>query len=322
MKRWWQQAVIDSNGKTPSERKTLGHEFFKKCVKQWRSTVQKNKDGDGEMRTHSHCFRCETLCPTFPTPTRPCKFRANAAGILCCDFSCMGSRNRLLGFDSTTLLALWVCERLERQEDFCIAECVEHFEHSAFDGLMAMYHMEWLIISPCEIGLPAQRRRKFMIFLKKDKLRWHPDVAQNVKDAFLTLFGMQVEPGLTGTTYFHAPRRWIDENKTKQARTRGLPATRRHGQAWSAFQLLPLGLRKELLAHEEAGAKNGTCTERPICNLRQTHKHMPATKLAPCTPAEVEIVVDGQAPRHVRRRSARSAGSRPYLPKTSLQSSS
>ena len=283
MKQWWQEADIESTGKTKDERKSLGLAFFQKCVVQLRSAFQCDKDG--ERGTQTYCFRCETRCPTFPTPAKPCKYRANAAGILCYDFSSMGTGKKLLGFDSTALLALWVCERFECQEDFIIAECVEHFQHLAFESdktLMDMYHMEWLIISPCQIGLPAQRRRKFMIFLKKGKLRWHPDVAQDVKAAFLSIFGMQVDPSLTGSTYFHAPRNWFDEHKRKQARTRGLPPTRRNGRAWSSFQLLPMGLRQVLSEFERAASTpGGAIIERPICDLRQRPTYMPATRLAP-----------------------------------------
>ena len=127
-------------------------------------------------------------CPVIvDTPVDFAGLRVHVAGVNCYDWSSMGSSQKWLG-ESMPIFMEWARERLLSLEDMIIVECVIGFDSDMLGELFRdSYNLEVLRVSPTLFGEPVERQRKYMILLKKDKLRWLPEVAQyGVEHAFLS----------------------------------------------------------------------------------------------------------------------------------------
>ena len=101
--------------------------------------------------------------------------RAHVAGICCQDWSSMGHRQRWLGKGTEVLLA-WCRERLMSEDTFVLVECVSQFDAETLaEALQERFQMVCLDVSPSLFGEPVERKRKYMIFIDPQKLRWVHD---------------------------------------------------------------------------------------------------------------------------------------------------
>ena len=218
-------------------------------------------------------------CPVIvDTPVDFAGLRVHVAGVNCYDWSSMGSSQKWLG-ESMPIFMEWARERLLSLEDMIIVECVIGFDSDMLGELFRdSYNLEVLRVSPTLFGEPVERQRKYMILLKKDKLRWLPEVAQyGVEHAFCRLFARTMH--LSGQEKFRAPEHEIQEHRFDVAAKKQMPKYDARGREWSFFHLATRAIQGNISAHEKAlEARIGSDADRShwIVNLRQKPLFTPA----------------------------------------------
>lgn len=221
------------------------------------------------------------MCPVLRPPApRSEALRLHAAGMNCYDWSTMGGKKLWLG-DSTKPFMQWLRERILAEEDVIVGECVLGFDHeSFFDFLRDAYDLSLLKLSPTLIGEPAERQRKYMILLKRDRLKWLPCIEDyGVEDAFYRIFARRC--CMLGQEKFRAPQQELDVYLESAVAKRHLPPHSRSGKDWSFFQVGSESVRasiKEHEAHLQHNYGNSVPAEQWIANLSQRPTHMPATR--------------------------------------------
>ena len=218
-------------------------------------------------------------CPVIvDTPVDFAGLRVHVAGVNCYDWSSVGSSQKWLG-ESMPIFMEWARERLLSLEDMIIVECVIGFDSDMLGELFRdSYNLEVLRVSPTLFGEPVERQRKYMILLKKDKLRWLPEVAQyGVEHAFCRLFARTMH--LSGQEKFRAPEHEIQEHRFDVAAKKQMPKYDARGREWSFFHLATRAIQGNISAHEKAlEARIGSDADRShwIVNLRQKPLFTPA----------------------------------------------
>ena len=205
----------------------------------------------------------------------------HVAGLTCTDFSSMGHRMRWLGPSIHPCLQ-WLRERLMAAkcsagslEQIVVIENVLGFEeHVVSDILTDHFSVASVTTSPKVLGLPADRQRKYIIFVHKS-LQWHEQVlSKGHQEAYNQLFAFQ-SCHLCGDVLLRAGADELDRVVTDMAKARHLPATTRTGRPWSWFQCMSPSLQSSLVAHEEALKAAGHPPHaRIMTNLQQRPAHM------------------------------------------------
>eukprot|EP00971_Amphidinium_carterae_P302844 6017400-Amphidinium_carterae.2 len=232
------------------------------------------------------CFCHQAQCPVFPDFDVE-RVSVHCAGVTCIDFSRMGSQRRFLG-DSVEPFLCWIRERLcaarsspEKREKMCIVENVDAFDESALEFFLGEhFHIASLHISPTIVGLPIERRRKYIVMLSKACLAWHPFVdAVGHQAAFDMLFAMSCPDSLCGSDFMRADTDEVARVIKQHAETRNLPPTRRSGLAWSWYQVLTPALQRAVLSHETSLVRDGSDVRSPVfSNLLQNATYMGPTR--------------------------------------------
>ena len=89
--------------------------------------------------------------------------------------------------------------------------------------------MDVIMVGPKLYGRPCQRRRKYMILLKKDILKLLPAViADSIEQTFNRMF--QRGTTLKGEDCMRAPKKMVDKILSAKSVKRGLPETMRYGR--------------------------------------------------------------------------------------------
>ena len=84
----------------------------------------------------------------------------------------MGKKKGWFGRSLHTFLQ-WCRDLLFDEPDWAIGECVAGFDHFILVELVGhVYNVYVLFIDPQKQGVPARRRRKYMLMLKRKKLKW------------------------------------------------------------------------------------------------------------------------------------------------------
>ena len=95
-----------------------------------------------------------------------------------------------------------------------------------------------------------------MLLLRSDILVWRSEVQtggfQATYDSIFTK-----EQRMSCMPSASAPTSAIDAYKSSLAQGRSLPATKITGQPWSFFQVLPVGLRRRIIQHEQIWTRAG-----------------------------------------------------------------
>ena len=164
---------------------------------------------------------------------------------------------------------------------FAVVECVTNFDHSVFELINHMFLLVFFVVDPVQFGHPAHRRRKYMVLLNKQKLRWHDAIAADVPGAFRRMFASG-RCTLPSSVFLHAPKGMIQQDTAARMQRRGFPATRRKGKSWSCFQSLSHAVRKQILAHEQAARQAGHPERAPLyADLRQRPNFIPPVDRIP-----------------------------------------
>ena len=226
------------------------------------------------------CYKHEALCRVVAKPATAGGLIGHVAGFNCYDWSSMGEKLGWLG-NSTLAFCQWLAERLQASEHFCIAECTQHFDLDSLRLLVEdKFHVYAMILSPVLFGQPIERKRLYMIFLDKDKLKWREEIeSKGVAAAFQSMF--QREVMMCGTDMFRAPHEEVQQHVAGMARRNHLPPTSRSGKPWSCYQAMSASVRSSVDAHTKALAKqmdDGMQVRQFIANVAQKPSYMGATR--------------------------------------------
>ena len=237
----------------------VGLEFFKAACK----VLIEETICDGASSAHSTawCERHQQKCPVVKAGGASgigAKEGTIAliAGVSCFDWSPMGEGEGWLG-KSTLVLLQFLKEFVDLKPHWAVLECVLRFDEStALDCLLEEYLLRTICSDPSRMGMPCRRPRKYMLLIRKDSLRWRSafpdDAAQHMYDALFTK-----KTCMTSESFACAPADKIQEHKDLLATKRGLPLRRRGGKPWSFFQVLPSGIRRRIVKHEERSTLEG-----------------------------------------------------------------
>eukprot|EP00971_Amphidinium_carterae_P348020 6490276-Amphidinium_carterae.1 len=125
--------------------------------------------GELKMPTHLQCKRCKQACPIHP----PDDVRGSntlyvvVAGTPCTSWSYMGKRSGWVS-DLTISFVLWLRCMMEGKPHVIVHENVEPFDIKSVETLVAEegYRVESVVWSPQLMGLPAQRNRRYSLFIR------------------------------------------------------------------------------------------------------------------------------------------------------------
>ena len=238
-------------------RKEVLEEYGREFMRQAADMVRP-KDPAGLAETLvARCYVHQRDCRVLPSvPTDFHGIRGNVAGVNCYDWSTMGKMERWLG-RGVFAFVVWLRERYAAGEHFIVVECVMNFDHEMLEELFdGEFKLSVLVISPTLFGDPVERRRKYMILLAEDKLKWHPAVENmGIQESFDKLFKRSMV--MKGCDRLRAPQEQVAKDIRRRACDRGLPATQASGRPWSAWMACTPAQRKAIDSHEQALQREG-----------------------------------------------------------------
>lgn len=200
-------------------------------------------------QSRAWCFACKRKCPVFPCANEDAERRVAVGGVICYDWSNMGFRRGWLS-DSAVVFLAWLRERTISREHIIVVECVPGFDHGIFKVLLQdAYTLSEFIFSPEHLGFPAHRRRKYMVLLRSDLIRWHDAVSDDPFLVFTQLFFTECR--LLGSALFRAPASKVQAEIMRRAKQVHLPETRLDGRAWHFKHVLSPSRRALIVEWED-----------------------------------------------------------------------
>lgn len=226
--------------------------------------------------------------------------RVEVAGTTCVAWSSMGDGLGWLHPSSLPCLT-WCYWQLATGPDLVLHECTRTFDSDLLrDILGSKYHVESLVSSPNDVGIPCQRHRKYTLCRRKSEAEQAaacgcgpcgsgacssggsgsaaaatsearpPQAFRYCKRTFAELFHRRTV--LDGRVYLTAPRDRLAEYAKEMACKRFLAPL--PGDQQREFQdILPPSHRVRLRGYEELARSQG-CSGAQIVNLTQTPGHM------------------------------------------------
>lgn len=88
----------------------------------------------------------------------------HCAGTPCVDYSLMGRGDGVFG-PTVAFFLSWIGLRRKISEPLIVQECVQEFEEWLFLDLLPMYFVDYIVLSPSDLGWPIARRRKWCVLL-------------------------------------------------------------------------------------------------------------------------------------------------------------
>ena len=219
----------------------------------------------------AHCFRHGKMCSvcrprsgTDAADSEKDVWKIHLAGFNCFDWSAMGGKNGWFGW-STPAFAQWLAERLQFDEDDCIlCENTPFFDLQTLAELTAeRWHMQVISVSPKLFGIPVERKRIYIILLRKGKVRFQglasSSSSQNQGDdtnffllqrQFDSIFHRNIV--MTPGSQFRAPEAYKQEHVVDLAAAQKLPPTTASGKRWSCYQAVSAAVRCKINEHKKA----------------------------------------------------------------------
>ena len=187
----------------------------------------------------------------------------------------MGNRRGWFG-DSLLPFVQWLAERLTFKEDVAVCENTPAFDVETLSQMVAgTYDVAVLKLSPTVLGEPVERKRLYIILLRRDTRRWKADLighaaaASAAKTARSTTSGGKRCQGLdkqlqrlfeqtfkrnvvmTVGDKFRAPEFSVRNFVERLAESNNLPPTTASGKPWSCFQAMSRAARAKVASHLE-----------------------------------------------------------------------
>ena len=116
------------------------------------------------------CHRHGRACCAWPVSSSSA-LRMSISGITCVDWSALGKREQWLGSSSLAFL-MWCREKLAAKESLMIVECTEEIDIELIAVIFDEYILTRLMVCPSDLGVPATRKRRYMIFIRKTDFAW------------------------------------------------------------------------------------------------------------------------------------------------------
>ena len=139
------------------------------------------------------------------------------------------------------------------------------------------YVVSTLVFSPCDLGIPSGRKRRYTVLLHRKRCR--PCVQYSLKD-FGDLFFRRLIS--TGHAYYCATEKFVQRERKALAKARRLPDVQPNGAAWSYRDLLPGAQRTKLVGYEKL-CRRKRLRAHFIVNLQQnTWFQSSLSQKAPC----------------------------------------
>ena len=183
------------------------------------------------------------------------KTRMHVAGFNCYDWSMMGGRRGWFG-RSTLPFVQWLAERLQFDEDIVLAENTPQFDVRTLADMTAeKFAIETFFLSPTLFGEPVERRRLYIVMLRKSARRWIPSLLQKegqrrkLQRVFEDVFHRNIVMPLDEK--FRAPQAEVQQYIRLLAEKNHLPATTRSGQPWSCYQAVSAATRRKIQGHRQ-----------------------------------------------------------------------
>eukprot|EP00971_Amphidinium_carterae_P002914 57128-Amphidinium_carterae.1 len=165
--------------------------------------------------------------------------------------------------DSSLAFMAWIRERLlaagstSSRESIVIIENVIGFEERVVERLLgAHFDVQVIVVSPTTLGLPVERRRKYLVLLSRSMRKWRRGITDH-QACFEALFGSTCSSNLSGDHFMRARSEDIASAIEKMAHSRNMPLKSRSGRGWSWFQALSPSLQASVEAHEKCVEQHG-----------------------------------------------------------------
>ena len=218
----------------------------------------------------AHCFRHSQMCSVSRSSSgakvaeADDALKIHAAGFNCFDWSLMGGRKGWFGL-STPAFVQWLAERMQFDEDDCIlCENTPTFDIKTLSELTAeKWHMQVISVSPTLFGIPVERKRIYIILLRKGKLRFQglggvgcgqEQAEQNhfflLQERFDSVFHRNTV--MTVGSQFRAPESFQKRHVQDLVQAQKLPSTTASGKQWSCFQAVSAAVRCKINEHKQA----------------------------------------------------------------------
>jgi len=225
------------------------------------------QDLDASCYQSCWCYRHSQMCCPVADATQqgPRGLRLEVAGTTCVAWSSMGAS---LGWlDSSSLPCLvWCHQQLATLPDLILHENVATFDEQVLrDILGSKYHINALICTPLDFGIPAQRKRKYTLCRLKSVTVEHP-LATSMgaspqafpysRASLAKLFGRRVL--LDGDVFLAAPAELLNEDTRRLAAARGRLVPGFVAAQVTNRELLPPGQLVRLEGYESLAAAKDT----------------------------------------------------------------
>ena len=220
----------------------------------------------------AHCFRHGKMCSVSRTrsgtdaaESDKDALNLHVAGFNCFDWSLMGGRKGWFGL-STPAFMQWLAERMQFDEDDCIlCENTPAFDLKTLAELTAeKWHMQVIRVSPTLFELPVERKRIYILLLRKGKWRFQGLVASAssqkqaddetnfflLQEQFDSIFQRNIV--MTAGSQFRAPETCKQQHVEVLAEAQKLPPTTASGKHWSCYQAVSAAARCKINEHKQA----------------------------------------------------------------------
>ena len=227
--------------------------------------------GECQGRCWVHNRTCHVLPMRSSTSKTQSSFTLCVAGASCTDFSKMGLQEKWLGNTALPFLQWWY-ELMLVLPDAVVLENVKGFDLEVLRDLLPGYRMSVVETCPSDLGIPISRRRLYMIFLREATTSWTEEVQINgVQMTYNQCFHRVVS--MYGDTLLRASVEDVSTRVAALASARGLPMERSSGTQWSSWQVMGVGKRARLSAHEAALQESFGSRPPVVTNIAQTTQY-------------------------------------------------
>lgn len=249
------------------------------------------REAAAEMHAHahasthlseSHCFRHDVRCNAFPDDGARSRggLRINISGIPCIDWSSRGHERGVCGGGAMGFLSLMWGFQLGHF-DIGVLECTRKFRHEHLEIMLQPFVVESLVFSPSQLGVPAERYRKYMLVLNTRTVKWASGAGFD-RNLFLARFGCALSASgsllLEGT-----PKAVVREEIQEMAKDLAMPPHDGDGRRWPMRMVLSRGMRRQLQKHVAALDARGEAGDADkFTMLDQNPSH---TQITSCVPA-------------------------------------
>ena len=231
--------------------------------------------------TKAYCYKCRRMCLCFPSAHDVGnRVLVEVSGTTCVAWSSM-SRSALGWLHDSSIPFLCWARMVQFMEPHLIVhECVPRFDFESMSvALGGKYDVSSSVFSPCDIGFPSRRPRRYTVCVLKGARRGlgQPEITW---DTDLNLQGFAKvacrTPTDDGIIFMQATEEQQTRVYCQYAATRHWPGMWCKDQAWSWYRLLCPGDQRRLLAYGRLVLTEFASADAPFMfvNITQNANYM------------------------------------------------